>query len=299
METAGRRALPRAITILVAIVIGLGLAVVIDVARSGGTTAWLARHGLRPPYEAVGARIDLGSRSLYLDCRGSGTSTVVLEAGSGSDSATWSAVHDGLAAITRTCAYDRAGRGRSDPTGLRTLADAATELRMLLAVAGERGPYILVGHSLGGAFVRVLAGNARTEVVGLVLLDTFDPDLQADWIQPLLGPLRPEYEETLDGLRGVVMSVDSLDWPTSERQLRAASAHGLPIDVLVAPRYEPRLDEATNAAIAAAWRAAYESLSPGRVRYILAWGAGHDIHVDRPDLVIESVRHLVAIVRSG
>jgi len=299
METVSRRRLPRPIAILGAIVAGLALGLVIDVARSGGTTAWLARHGLRPPYVATGARIDLGGRSLYLDCRGQGTPTVVLEAGSGSDSAGWTGVHDGLAALTRTCAYDRAGRGRSDPTGRRTLAEAAAELRSLLAVAREPGPYILVGHSLGGAFVRVLAGDARTEVVGLVLLDTFDPDLQADWIHPLLGSLRPEYESTQDGLRDVVSIVDSLDWPTSERQLRAASAHGLPIDVLVAPRYEPRLDEVTNAAIAEAWVAAYESLSPGRVRYILAWGAGHDIHVDRPDLVIESVRRMIDIARGG
>ncbi|MBA2373167.1 MAG: hypothetical protein H0V74_03050, partial [Chloroflexi bacterium] len=77
------------------------------------------------------------------------------------------------------------------------------------------------------------------------------------------------------------------------------SVRGLPVDVLVAPRYEPRLDEATNVAVAAAWVAAYESLSPGRVRYIKAWGAGHDVHVDRPDLVIESVRRMIDIAREG
>jgi len=297
METAGRRRLPGPVTILIAIVTGVALALIIDIARSGGTAGWLGRHGLRPLYVATGERIDLRGRSLYLDCRGSGAPTVVLEAGSGSDSATWSAVHDGLAAVTRTCAYDRAGRGRSDPTERRTLSDAAAELGTLLAVADEPGPYVLVGHSLGGAFVRVMAGNAGADVVGLVLVDTFDPDLQTDWIHPLLGPLRPEYETTLDELRGVVSNVDSLDWPTSERQLRASSIPGLPIDVLVAARHEPRLDEATNLAIAKAWVAAYESLSPGRVRYITAWGAGHDVHIDRPDLVIGSVRHLVGLAR--
>jgi hypothetical protein len=69
---------------------------------------------------------------------------------------------------------------------------------------------------------------------------------------------------------------------------------GLPVEVLVAPRYEPRLDEATNAAIADAWLAAFESLSPGRVTHTVAWGAGHDVHFDRPDLVIASVRRIVA-----
>ena len=69
------------------------------------------------------------------------------------------------------------------------------------------------------------------------------------------------------------------------------------IEVLVAPRYEPRLDEATNAAIADARRSAFESLSPGHVTQTTAWGAGHDIHIDRPDLVIASVRRLVSAAR--
>jgi pimeloyl-ACP methyl ester carboxylesterase len=218
---------------------------------------------------------------------------VVLDAGSGADSSTWSAVIDGLASITRTCAYDRAGRGRSGPVERRTLADAGAELRTLLDVAGERPPFVLVGHSLGGAFARVFAGDHSAEVVGLVLLDTFDPDLQEAWIHPLVGDLRPEYDDGLDTLRSIVDAVDALDWPTSERQLRDADLTGLPIEVLRAPRYEPRLDEARNRTIADAWVSAYESLSPGQVHWTTAWGAGHNVQIDRPDLVIEAVRRLV------
>ena len=96
-----------------------------------------------------------------------------------------------------------------------------------------------------------------------------------------------------------VTRVDSLDWAVSERQVRAASLDGLPVEVLVAPRYEPRLGEAENAAIAQAWLVAYENLSPGRVRYTTAWGAGHDVQIDRPDLVIEATRRLVDAARSG
>ena len=81
--------------------------------------------------------------------------------------------------------------------------------------------------------------------------------------------------------------------PSSGRRALA----GLPIEVLVAPRYEPRLDEATNAAIADAWRAAFESLSPGHVTHTTAWGAGHNIQIDRPDLVIEATRRLIALAR--
>jgi pimeloyl-ACP methyl ester carboxylesterase len=278
-------------------VAGLLLAVAIDVVRTGGPSAWLARHHLAPPYDARGQRFDIGGRSMYLDCRGQGQPTVVLEAGSGSSSATWAAVIDPIAETTRTCAYDRAGRGRSDSTERHTLNEAPAELHALLSAAGEPAPYVLVGHSLGGAYTRVFAGDYPDEVVGLVMVDTFNPDLQTDWIHPLLGDLRPEYEASLDGLRQTVSIVDSLDWPASEAQLRGSTVAGLPIDVLVAPRYEPRLSEATNEETAAAWRAAFDSLSPGRTRMTTAWGAGHNVHIDRPDLVIEAVRRLVAAVR--
>ena len=293
-----RRILRTVGLIVLAVVAGLAIGVGIDVARTGGPSAWLARHHFAPPYEALGALVDVDGRSLYLDCRGQGSPTIVLEAGSGADSSTWSAVIGPMAETTRTCAYDRAGRGRSDPTGRRTLGDAVIELRGLLARAGERPPFVLVGHSLGGAFMRVFGAVHRDEVAAVVLVDTFDPDLQDDFVQPLLGPLRAEYEEGLDGLRDQVSRVDSLDWPASEEQLRAATLAGLPIEVLSAPRYEPRLDDATNRAIAAAWDAAYEALSPGHVRLTIAWGAGHDVQIDRPDLVIEAARRLVDLERA-
>lgn len=299
MDTAPRRRrLPRAVAFGLAIAAGLTLALTIDIARSGGPGRWLARHHLPAPYVAAGRQIDIGGRSLYLDCRGSGSPTVVLEAGSGSDSGTWAAVQGELANTTRTCAYDREGRGRSDPPrGPHTLRDATADLSALLTAAGEHGPYVIVGHSLGGAFGRVFASTYRADAVGLVLVDAFNPDLQEARIHPLLGALRDEYNATLDGLRAYVTLVDSLDWTASEVQLRASSVAGLPIEVLVAPRYEPRLDAATNATIADAWHAAFESLSPGHVTQTTAWDAGHDIQIDRPDLVIEAARRLVLLAR--
>ena len=292
-----RRRLVRPATVILAVLAGLLIGVGADVARSGGLNAWLARHGLPPPYLPQGERYDIGDRSLYLDCRGSGSPTVVLEAGSGSDSATWSAVHETIAGTTRTCAYDRAGRGRSDDRGEHTLVDAVTDLRALLDAAGEQGPFVIVGHSLGGSYARVFATQYRNEVVGALLVDSFEPDIQDDRIHPLLGDLIPEYEAQLDGLRAHVSRVDSLDWAASERQLRASSFEGVPLEVLVAARYEPRLDEATNAAVAAAWREGMESLSPGRTRYEIVY-AGHNLHIERPDTVIAAARRLVDAARS-
>jgi pimeloyl-ACP methyl ester carboxylesterase len=281
------------------VIAGLVLAVAIDVARVGGPEAWVARYRVAVPYLGGGERVDVGGRSLYLDCRGTGSPTIVLEAGMGDGVAGWSPVIDGLASITRTCAYDRAGRGRSDPRGNHTVADAADDLRTLLATAGEAPPFVVVGHSLGEVYARVFADRYRDDVTGLVLVDGFSVDLEAEAIHPLLGGLRAEYEQRAQGLRDLVASVEDLDWPTSEQQLLATDVSGLPVVVLRAPRAEPRLDTPTNDAISAAWQAAYDSLSPGNVRYELAWGAGHIVQADRPDLVIAAGRDLVEQTRQG
>jgi pimeloyl-ACP methyl ester carboxylesterase len=283
--------------LLLAMVVGLVLAVVIDIARVGGPEVWLARHRLVPLAVGQGERVDLGGRSLYIDCRGTGSPTIVLEAGMGDGVAGWSPVHDGMAATTRTCAYDRAGRGSSDVRGRHTVADAADDLRRLLQLAGEPPPFIVIGHSLGEVYARVFADRQRAEVVGLALVDGFSIDLEVDWIHPLLGDLRPEYEGRAQQLRDLVARVEDLDWPASEAQLRAADVSALPIVVLRAPREEPRLDGPTNAAIATAWQAGYESLAPGLVRYEIAWGAGHIVQADRPDLVIAVARELVETAR--
>jgi pimeloyl-ACP methyl ester carboxylesterase len=290
----------RVLRITLAVVAGVVLALAIDVARLGGPRLWLASHGLPPLYLGGGEIVALpGGREIYLDCRGSGSPTVVLEAGAGSGAGSWSPVFDDIAATTRTCAYDRAGRGSSPPAGRRTLADAAAELREVLRVAGETPPFVVVGHSLGGAYGRVFAAAYPGETAALVLLDSFDPDLQSTAIHPLLGALRPEYEAGLDGLRRTVEEWEDLDWAASEQELQDADLRGQRIAVLVAPRYEPRLDEATNDEIARTWVAAFEALSPGRVTYEIAHGSGHVIPVDRPDAVVDLVRRVVAEVRAS
>ena len=297
----GRRATARvriARSMLV-VVCGLALAVGIDVVRSGGPGPWLARFSLATPYAPQGRLVDIGGRSVYLDCRGQGSPTVVLESGMGGGAGSWGTVLDAMAATTRTCAYDRPGLGSSTPRGRHTLADTVADLHKALEVAGEVAPFVLVGHSHGGDYVRVFTDRYRSDVAGIVMVDTFDPDLETAYIHPLLGALRPEYEDQLDRLRDLVAQVEDLDWPTSEEQLRAASVAGTPLEVLRAPRADPRLDAATNDKIAVAWVAAYESLSPGFVHYELAWGAGHLIQMERPDLVIAATRRLVGAARTG
>ena len=285
--------------VVLAVLVGVVLALGIDVARAGGPRLWLASRGLPPLYVGQGERIAVGSGRFYIDCRGSGSPTVVLEAGAGGGAGSWASVFDDIGSTTRTCAYDRAGLGSSDPRGTRSLGDAAADLRALLAAAEEPAPYVVVGHSLGGAYARIFAHEHPDEVPAIVLLDSFDPDLESRYIHPLLEKLRPEYEERLQGLRDTVAAWERLDWDTSEQQLASDDLSATRVAALVAPRYEPRLSEAVNATIERTWREAYGSLSPGQTTYEYAWNSGHVIPVDRPDAVVDVVRRVVGEVRAG
>lgn len=276
---------------------GLVLAIAVDLVRGGVTAIWL-RYGAAAAYVARGEQVEIRpGHTLYVDCRGSGSPTLVLEAGMGSDSATWSPVHDQLAGITRTCSYDRTGRGRSDGGSAGDLEGISGDLSALLAAAGEAPPYVVVGHSLGTVLGRVHASRNPDDVVGLVLVDGFDPDIFDERVLPLLGSIRDEYVGHTAGLWALVGSVEGLDVERSRSQLAAAGVGGIPIEVVVAPRADARLDPATNDRIAAAIAAGYEALSPGRVTVTVAWGAGHMVQFDRPDLVVEAVRRMVEGVR--
>lgn len=116
--------------------------------------------------------VDIGGRKLNLHCSGVGAPTVVFEAQSGSAGWVWWDVQPKVAARTRACVYDRAGFGFSDPSP-RTpdLAGAVDDLHALLRAAGEKGPYVLVGNSIGGGIVQLYRWRYPAEVSGLVLIE--------------------------------------------------------------------------------------------------------------------------------
>ena len=126
-------------------------------------------------YPPPGQLVDVGGYRLHIHCTGSGSPTVVIESGWGDSSASWGWVQPEVARTTRVCSYDRAGMGWSDASPQpRTAREFAIELHTLLANANEPGPYVLVGHSLGGYTVRVYAHDYPAEVSGLVLIDAQD-----------------------------------------------------------------------------------------------------------------------------
>lgn len=125
-----------------------------------------------------GRLVDVGGHRLHIDCTGTGTPTVVLEAGLGEPStmmAGW--VAPDVAQTTRVCVYDRAGRGWSESAAApQDGVQVATDLHTLLDHAGEPGPYVLAGHSAGGIYVLNFAKEFPQDVAGVVLLDSMHPE---------------------------------------------------------------------------------------------------------------------------
>jgi pimeloyl-ACP methyl ester carboxylesterase len=115
--------------------------------------------------------------SLNINCTGQGSPVVVLDSGMGIPAIEWNLVQPEIATLTRVCSYDRAGYGWSDTGPMpRTSLRAAKELHALLISAGEKPPFVLVGHSFGGFNVRVYNHEYPTDVAGMVLVDSADED---------------------------------------------------------------------------------------------------------------------------
>ena len=126
---------------------------------------------------APGQMVDIGGYRLHIHCTGHGSPTVILEAGGANGSLSWYQVQPLIARFTRVCAYDRAGHGWSDSIPKSRLpSEIAEELHGLLARARIDGPYVFVGHSIGGFYAWIFAARFRNQVAGVVLVDSSHPD---------------------------------------------------------------------------------------------------------------------------
>ena len=284
----------------------------------GGTTSSAA--GATTTSAATGdfaARVTVGARQVYLECHGSGRPTVVLQSGYGNGADIWSAatahppaVAPGLATTNRVCAYDRPGTilsvdatgtplpsvlpGRSDQVPMpRTAAAVVTEWHDLLAAAGVPGPYLLVGHSIGGLFTVLYARTNPDQVAGMVLVDATPPafaSLLPAKSQALLkdslkapSPI-PGYQYEGYDLDDILTSIEA-----------APALRPAPSTMLFAGRPQQVSDPATQqflndaASVQDQARAEFAAGIPG-VTTTLVPDASHYIQVERPDAVIEAVR---------
>ncbi|MBE0681126.1 MAG: alpha/beta hydrolase [Anaerolineales bacterium] len=149
-------------------------------------------------YKPVDQMVNVNGTEMRLDCRGSGSPTVILEAGGQSPSFIWVRIQDEVAKFTRVCSYDRAGYGWSDSVHETLYPQQVAEmLHILLENGGEKPPYLMVGHSFGGVYIRAFTAEYPDEVVGMVLVDSSHEN-QNQLTPPELAQ-SPEYAQLKKG----------------------------------------------------------------------------------------------------
>jgi pimeloyl-ACP methyl ester carboxylesterase len=266
-----------------------------------------------------------GDRRLYLVCCGTGSATVVLEAGLRSRGDNWSRedlvppkavpVMEAVRKFTRVCAYDRPGTligpkpqdfRRSAPVSMpRSAAAGVRDLHDLLSAAHVPGPYVLVGHSFGGLMTPLYASTYRRSTVGLVLVEALLPQLRAkmtasQWrsyaalnARPLPG-IHYENAELMD-FSASIEEVQRASVGAALRTLPVATlTKGKPFDVVGLP-----ISQQNAEMLDAAWLRAQRQFAnsvPNATFVIVA--ASHNIMVERPEVVVNAIRQVVAAART-
>lgn len=285
-------------------------------------------------YPPPGSLMDVEGHLMHLDCEGTGAPTVLLEAGQDvRGSLSWYPVKGELTALTRVCAYDRAGILWSEPGPTpRTSPVIVQELDALLERAGEEGPFVLVGHSMGGIHMRAFADLDRSRVAGLVFVDSSHPE-QGERLPAEVTSSPPVIVRTVvKFLNGVgffrvvdlgpnTTMPDSIDAilarfrPSSnigswaEFEARAESRTSvrdsphfgdLPLVVLTAGAKPPYVSQDLFNRTHAAWLALHDELADLSTEGVhrVVPEASHYIQEDQPDAVIDAIAEVVVAIRS-
>lgn len=165
--------------LLYPVVAGMGLAAVGGAYQAVGTAVDSSSVAM------PGRLVDVGGHRLHLACTGTGSPTVVVEAGGGEMAANLGWVTRAVSRDTTICVYDRAGRGWSEDA--RSPQDAvaiSTDLHTLLHRAAVPGPYVIAGHSFGGLYALTFAARHPEEVAGMVLIDSTSPHYDGAGVTP-------------------------------------------------------------------------------------------------------------------
>jgi len=293
-----------------------------DMIDGDGRPRHYAIDYLTPP----GRLYDVGTHKLHLFCAGRGAPTVVLEAGLGGFSLEWLTVQRLVAEERRVCAYDRAGYGWSEfGPAPRTTSALISELKRLLDASGEKGPYVLVGHSFGGYVVQGFARRWPDAVTGIVLVDSSHPEqdrylpaprrvprptVPGARVRNLSRPVMPAgYPDAVRNIAYYLMGTRKASRTQREelrtmvesgREVFAAGPVPVNLDTAVVSRSFELGDEhdlsghSANEDLELTWQTLQSNLGHlYRADTLAARYSGHFVHLDQPWLVDEAIERLV------
>ena len=227
---------------------------------------------------------------------GSGTPTVVLEAGLGDTMGVWGKVYPEVARFTSVFAYTRRGYGLSSPVLLNRHGDAIVEeLRALLRARGLRPPYVLVGHSAGGLYLQLFAKLHPDEVAGLVLVDPTHPDQ--------LERMRVECPKNYRIVRAMTslqltspLGAEFRGLDATGEQWHAAGAFPTVPSIVLTGTKPKGFDDAAFVAFKQRLHDDLVRALPG-AEHRLVPDSGHYIQKERPDLVVAAIKDVVERAR--
>jgi len=241
-----------------------------------------------------GELVDIGGRSLFVKCVGdsaAGGSTLLLEAGLTGDSLTWEKVVPSLPPGVRTCSYDRANTGRSDPAPTpRTAQDAVDDLDALLKAIDAKPPYVLVGFSFGGIITQLYAAEHPRDVSGIVLVESNHPDEARQFEQHLT---QAQIAADRAYLRANPEGIDI--YRSFDQARKAGPLPHVPLVVVTATLGEdwpPSWDAKLFDRLRAQQQADLAHQVPGG-QQLFAQGSGHDVPSDRPDVVVKAINNVL------
>lgn len=240
---------------------------------------------------ALPTLVDIGGRSLQLRCTGTGSPTVILEAGLGGDLHSWDRVQPALAERTRVCSYDRPGTGGSEPApGTRTTGQAVEDLHALLEAADVPSPYVLVGFSFGGLITQHYASTFPDEVSGLVLVESLHPREFAVAEKHLTRrQVEEDHASALD-------NIEDMDPFTSVDEIASAGPlPAVPLVVVSAGILEP-YPPGWDAELFNRLRDELQDDLAGSVpdgRRVIAEQSRHDVPQEQPEVIVEAVNSVL------
>jgi pimeloyl-ACP methyl ester carboxylesterase len=259
----------------------------------------------------------LHDHRIYYHCLGEGSHTVLIDTGIGDASANWAPIQQKLSSQMKVCIYDRAGYGMSDPgPGPRTSNLIVEELYTMLKSADIDGPYILVGHSYGGFTAQLFAKIHTDETAGIVLVESSHPQ-QAERLAKLdlhevenrriitgrndLAPdesteLQKKWHMLNSRRKAIFAQMEELKYfnESADEVIAAGPMPDIPFAVLTRGVSQlPTLDNAES--MEDVWLEMQSELansSKQGYQHIIQ-NSGHNIHIDKPDAVIDSVLEMI------
>ena len=185
---------------------------------------------------AISGTFDANGHSLFIACVGTGSPTIVIEAGEGQLSDEMNQLIPALAERGRVCSYDRANLGQSGPAPTpRTARDIVDDLHALLGAAAVPGPYLLIGHSGGGPYVQLYPRVYPTEVAGVLITNPVPPC--AEWMEQAF-PEMSASEQADERAYFAGENPESVDWCESSEQISSLPAPSMPVEVLISTIFQ-------------------------------------------------------------